>query len=98
MDQQSCSHLSHPGRDLFAAVLVPRPRRSAPDMIPALRPVDIVMFLFYLVLLALGIVADTRNAFWFVPLGLSVLCAILWSSHADNWAWRFRSDRRHVSS
>ena len=47
-------------------------------MIPGLRPVDIVMFLFYLVLLALGIVADVRNALWLVPLGLSVACAILW--------------------
>ena len=36
------------------------------------------MFLFYLVLLALSIVADVRNAVWFVPLGLSVACAILW--------------------
>jgi len=47
-------------------------------MIRGLRPVDTVMFLFYLVLLALGIVADVRNAIWFVPLGLSVVCAILW--------------------
>jgi hypothetical protein len=71
MDQQSCSHLSHPGPDLFSAVLVPRPSRSAADMIPGLRPVDTVMFLFYLVLLALGIVADVRDAFWFVPLSLN---------------------------
>ena len=55
-----------------------RERRSASDMIPGLRPVDTVMFLFYLVLLALGIVADVRNAIWFVPLGLSVVCAMLW--------------------
>ena len=47
-------------------------------MIRGLRPVDTVMFLFYLVLLALSIVADVRNAVWFVPLGLSVACAILW--------------------
>jgi len=55
-----------------------RERRSASDMIPGLRPVDTVMFLFYLVLLALGVVADVRNAIWFVPLGLSVVCAMLW--------------------
>ena len=71
MHQQSCSPRARPGRDLFAAVLVPRPSRSASDMIPGLRPVDTVMFLFYLVLLALGIVADVRDAFWFVPLSLN---------------------------
>jgi len=47
-------------------------------MIPGLRPVDSVMFLFYLVLLALGIVADVRHAIWFVSLALSVVCAVLW--------------------
>lgn len=47
-------------------------------MIPGLRPVDTVMFLFYLVLLALGIVAGVRDPIWFVPLGLSVVCAIVW--------------------
>ena len=36
------------------------------------------MFMFYLVLLALGIVAEVRNAIWFVPLGRSAACAILW--------------------
>jgi hypothetical protein len=39
-------------------------------MIPGLRPTDTVMFLFYLVLLVLGIVADVRTAIWFVPLVL----------------------------
>ena len=40
-------------------------------MIRSLRPVDTVIFSFYLVLLALSIVADVRNAIWFVarPLG-----------------------------
>jgi protein-S-isoprenylcysteine O-methyltransferase Ste14 len=47
-------------------------------MIRGLRPVDTVMFLFYLVLLAFGIVADVRDAIWFVPLSLSVVSAILW--------------------
>ncbi|MGB8384935.1 MAG: methyltransferase [Dermatophilaceae bacterium] len=48
------------------------------DMIPGLRAVDTVMFLFYLVLLALGIVGGVRNAISFVALGLSVVCAIVW--------------------
>ena len=78
MDRRSCPHLAHRVRDLFSTALVPPAGRSATDMIPGLRPVDTVMFLFYLVLLALGIVADVRNAFWFVPLGLSVVFAILW--------------------
>jgi protein-S-isoprenylcysteine O-methyltransferase Ste14 len=43
-----------------------------------LRLVDAVMFLFYLVLLALAVVADLRDTIWFVPLALSVVCAILW--------------------
>ncbi len=51
---------------------------TATGMIPGLRPVDAVMFVFYLVLLALGIAADVRDAVWFVALGLSVVCAILW--------------------
>ena len=36
------------------------------------------MFLFYLVLVALAVVADLRDALWFVPLALSVGCAVLW--------------------
>jgi len=67
-------------------------------MIPGLRPIYTVMFLFYLVLLALGIAADVHYAFWFVPLGLSVGCAILWFVARRQLAWRFRSGRRHVSS
>jgi protein-S-isoprenylcysteine O-methyltransferase Ste14 len=47
-------------------------------MIPGLRPVDTVMFLFYLVLLALAAVADVRDAIWFVPLSLSMISAVLW--------------------
>lgn len=47
-------------------------------MIPGLRPVDMVMFVFYLVLVALAVVADVRSPVWFVVLGLSVICAILW--------------------
>src|SRR5664280_1891897 len=59
--------------------LAPQPaRQSTTDIIAGLRPVGTVMFLFYLVLLALGIVADVRNTIWFVPLGFSVVCAILW--------------------
>lgn len=47
-------------------------------MIPGLRPVDTVMFLFYLVLVALAVVADVRSPVWFVVLGLSAICAIVW--------------------
>ena len=47
-------------------------------MIPGLRPVDTVMFVFYLVLVALAVVADVRSPMWFVVLGLSVICAIVW--------------------
>lgn len=47
-------------------------------MIPGLRPADVGMFLFYLVLLALGVAADVYNLIWLVPLGLSVVCAGLW--------------------
>ena len=43
-----------------------------------LRPVDVVMYLFYLALLALAVVAATRYPLWFVPLVLSVVCAVLW--------------------
>ena len=78
MDQHRCSHLAHRCRDLLSTALVPPPSRSATEMIPGLRPIDTVMFLFYLVLLALGIAADVHYAFWFVPLGLSMGCAILW--------------------
>ena len=47
-------------------------------MIPGLRPVDTVMFVFYLALVALAVVADVRSPMWFVVLGLSVICAIVW--------------------
>jgi len=47
-------------------------------MILGLRPVDTVMFGFYLVLLTLGIAADEHKAIRFVALSLSVACAILW--------------------
>jgi hypothetical protein len=66
-------------------------------MIAGLRPVDTVMFLFYLVLLALGIVADVRNTIWFVPLGFSVACAVLWFV-ARRQLGVALSGRRHVSS
>ncbi len=51
---------------------------AAVGTLSGLRPVDAVMFVFYLVLLALAVVADARNAVWFVALGLSVVCAIVW--------------------
>jgi protein-S-isoprenylcysteine O-methyltransferase Ste14 len=43
-----------------------------------LRPVDILMFAFYLVLAALAVAADLHDPVWFVALGLSVVCAALW--------------------
>ena len=63
------------------------PARRGPNMsheepasgvVSSLRPVDTAMFLFYLILLALGAAADVHNPWWFVTLGLSVACAILW--------------------
>lgn len=47
-------------------------------MFGGLRPVDVVMYLFYLALLALAAVAATPSPVWFVPLVLSVVCAVLW--------------------
>lgn len=43
-----------------------------------LRPVDVGMYLFYLVLLALAVAAALHEAIWFLPLVLSVACAVLW--------------------
>ena len=54
------------------------PRRAAVLSIPGLRPVDTVMFAFYLVLLGLGVAADARDAVWFLALGPSVVCAAVW--------------------
>jgi protein-S-isoprenylcysteine O-methyltransferase Ste14 len=48
------------------------------SMFGDLRPVDVVMYLFYLALFALAAVADTDNPLLFVPLGMSVVCAVLW--------------------
>jgi protein-S-isoprenylcysteine O-methyltransferase Ste14 len=36
------------------------------------------MYLFYLVLLTLAVAAALHEAIWFVPLALSVGCAVLW--------------------
>ena len=43
-----------------------------------LRPVDGVMFAFYLVLLVLAAIGGVRTAVWALALGLSVVCAVLW--------------------
>jgi protein-S-isoprenylcysteine O-methyltransferase Ste14 len=43
-----------------------------------MRPVDILMFAFYVVLAGLAVAADLHDPVWFVPLGLSVVCAVLW--------------------
>jgi protein-S-isoprenylcysteine O-methyltransferase Ste14 len=47
-------------------------------LLRSLRPVDIAMFVFYLVLLGLAVAAAVPDPVRFVPLGLSVLCAVLW--------------------
>lgn len=43
-----------------------------------LRPVDWVMFAFYLVLLGLATIGGVRIVGWPIALGLSVVCAALW--------------------
>lgn len=43
-----------------------------------LRPVDAVMFAFYLLLLVLAAIGGIRTAVWLLALGLSVVCAALW--------------------
>jgi len=43
-----------------------------------LRPIDAVMFAFYLLLLVLAVVGGPRGLVWLVSLGLSVVCAGLW--------------------
>ena len=53
-------------------------RTGVRNLIPSLRPVDVVMFALYLVLLEQGIVAAARNPIRFMPLALSAVCAILW--------------------
>lgn len=43
-----------------------------------LRPVDAVMFAFYLVLLVLAVVGGVRGVAWLPSLALSVVCFVLW--------------------
>jgi protein-S-isoprenylcysteine O-methyltransferase Ste14 len=43
-----------------------------------LRPVDAVMFAFYVVLLVLAAVGGVRTAVWLVALVISMVCAALW--------------------
>ena len=52
--------------------------QRATQMMRGLRPVDAVMFAFYLLLLTMGIAADHRDVRWFLALGGSVVCATLW--------------------
>ena len=59
--------------------------------------VDAWIFLFYLVLLALAVVADLRDTIWFVPLALSVVCAILWFVSAPGNSGRVARRRRRIS-
>ena len=43
-----------------------------------LRSIDIIVYLLYLAFLALGVVAGSRDALWYVALCLSAVCAVLW--------------------
>ena len=61
-----------------SSALSSRSRTAPAGLIPGLRPVDSVMFAFYLVLLAIGVVAGAHDPVWFVPLVPSVVCAVLW--------------------
>jgi hypothetical protein len=61
------THVVHPrgsrqGSAFFETLRQDHPHETTTVMIRGLRPVDTVMFLFYLVLLGLGIVSDVRNA------------------------------------
>jgi len=47
-------------------------------MVGGFRPVDVAMFAFYLVLLALGIASGLHNPAWFLALALSLACAVMW--------------------
>jgi protein-S-isoprenylcysteine O-methyltransferase Ste14 len=47
-------------------------------VIPGLRPVDVLFFAFYLVLLASGIGYGLRAPVWIPVLALSLVCATLW--------------------
>lgn len=78
--------------------------RNAPHEHPAgaaprlLRPADTVMFAFYLVLLALAVAADLADPVWFLALGLSVLCAVLWvvARLQLGTAFSVRPEARHL--
>jgi protein-S-isoprenylcysteine O-methyltransferase Ste14 len=48
------------------------------DVFAELRPVDVGMYLFYLALLLLAVAVALQDAVWFVPLLLSVVCAVVW--------------------
>ena len=52
--------------------------RAVTGTVGDLGSVDVLMYLFYLALLALAAVTAVRDAIWFVPLVLSLVCAVLW--------------------
>ena len=56
------------------------------------------MFVFYLGLLALAVAADVHHAIWFVALGLSFVCAILWfvARQQLGVAFSVRPEARHL--
>lgn len=63
-----------------------------------LRAIDIVMYLFYLALLALAVIAAVRDAIWFVPIALSVVCAVLWfvARRQLGTAFSVQAEARHL--
>ena len=52
--------------------------RAVTGTVGDLGPVDVMMYLFYLALWVLAAVTAVRDAIWFVPLVLSLVCAVLW--------------------
>ncbi len=56
----------------------PTAHSPAGGMTARLGPADLIMFAFYLFLAALAVVADLHATAWFVPLGLSCVCAVVW--------------------
>ncbi|MGV1009646.1 MAG: methyltransferase family protein [Dermatophilaceae bacterium] len=67
-------------------------------MLGDLGPVDVMMYLFYLALLALAVMPATRDLIWFVPLVLSVACAVLWfvARRQLGAAFSVRPEARHL--
>ena len=67
-------------------------------MFADLRPVDAVMYLFYLVAPGARRRRSPTRTVWFVPLALSVVCAILWFIARDQLgaAFSVKPEARHL--